>query len=344
MAATGVEILVDSSELGVVGFIEVFRHLGTILRALAVLVEQAERERPAAVVLIDYPGFNLRLARRLHGLGIPVVYYVSPQVWAWKRGRRHQMAAWCRRLLCIFPFEPPHFADTGLEVRFVGHPLLEILAEAREAAAVRDPDLVLLLPGSRRGELERLLPRLLQSAAALRRRQPRLRFVMPLPRPALVEVARRCLHEADPELAAAVSIDVGRTRHWMQVAVAGLATSGTVTMEAAILGLPLVSVYRVSWLTYCLGRLLIHGIRFFTIVNLVADREVFEEFLQGEVRVGRLVPALEAILPGGARREAVLQGMADAVAALGPAGAVSAEAARWVLDASVGAGRNAKQR
>jgi lipid-A-disaccharide synthase len=344
MAATGVEILVDSSELGVVGFIEVFRHLGTILRALAVLVEQAERERPAAVVLIDYPGFNLRLARRLHGLGIPVVYYVSPQVWAWKRGRRHQMAAWCRRLLCIFPFEPPHFADTGLEVRFVGHPLLEILAEAREAAAVRDPDLVLLLPGSRRGELERLLPRLLQSAAALRRRQPRLRFVIPLPRPALVEVARRCLHEADPELAAAVSIDVGRTRHWMQVAVAGLATSGTVTMEAAILGLPLVSVYRVSWLTYGLGRLLIHGIRFFTIVNLVADREVFEEFLQGEVRVGRLVPALEAILPGGARREAVLQGMADAVAALGPAGAVSAEAARWVLDASVGAGRNAKRR
>jgi lipid-A-disaccharide synthase len=332
MAAAGVEILIDSSELGVVGFIEVLWHLRTILRALAALVERARQERPDAVVLIDYPGFNLRLARRLHALGIPVVYYVSPQVWAWKRGRRHQIAAWCRRLLCIFPFEPAHFADTGLDVCFVGHPLLEILAGEREADAVRDPDLVLLLPGSRRGEVERLLPRLLQAAAELRRRQPRLRFVMPLPRPAVAEVARRCLREGCTELAAAVTIDVGRTRHWMQVAVAGLATSGTVTMEAAILGLPVVSVYRVSWLTYGLARLLVHGIRFFTIVNLVADREVFEEFLQGQVTVGRLVPALEAILPGGARREAVLRGMSDAVAALGPAGAVSAAAARQVLE------------
>jgi lipid-A-disaccharide synthase len=339
MARAGVELLVDSSELGVVGFVEVFRQLGTILRALATLVERAKQERPDAVVLIDYPGFNLRLARRLHALGLPVVYYVSPQVWAWKRGRRHQMAAWCRRLLCIFPFEPPHFADTGLEVQFVGHPLLEILAEEREAGAGRDADLVLLLPGSRRGEVERLLPPMLLAAAELRRRQPRLRFVMPLPRQAVAEVARRCLRESGAELASAVSIEVGRTRHWMQVAVAGLATSGTVTMEAAILGLPVVSVYRVSWLTYGLGRLLVHGIRFFTIVNLVADREVFEEFLQGQVTVGRLVPALEAILPGGARREVVLAGMAAAVAALGPVGAVSATAARLVLEVADGGGQ-----
>ncbi len=334
MAAAGVEILVDSSELGVVGFVEVLWHLRTILRALRALVARAARERPGVVVLIDYPGFNLRLARRLHALGIPVVYYVSPQVWAWKRGRRHQMAAWCRRLLCIFPFEPRYFADTGLEVCFVGHPLLEILAAAREADAVRDLDLVLLLPGSRRGEVERLLPRLLQAAAELRRRLPRLHFVIPLPRPALVDVARRCLRDSAAGLATAVSIDVGRTRHWLQIAAAGLATSGTVTMEAAILGLPVVSVYRVSWLTYAIGRRLVHGIRFFTIVNLVADREIFAEFLQGEVTVDRLVPALEAILPGGERREAVLQGMADAVAALGPTGAVSATAARLVLQAS----------
>jgi lipid-A-disaccharide synthase len=338
MAGAGVEILVDSSELGVVGFVEVFWHLRTILRALAALVRRAAQERPAAVVLIDYPGFNLRLARRLHALGIPVVYYVSPQVWAWKRGRRFQMAAWCRRLLCIFPFEPPHFADTGLEVCFVGHPLLEILAAERDVDAVRDADLVLLLPGSRRGEVERLLPRMLQTAAELRRRRPQLRFVMPLPRPAVAEVARRCLRESGLELAAEITVEVGRTRHWMQVASAGLATSGTVTMEAAILGLPVVSIYRVSWLTYGLGRLLVHGIRFFTIVNLVADREVFEEFLQGDVTVGRLVPALEAILPGGVRREAVLQGMSAAVAALGPAGPVSAEAARRVLEVVDGSG------
>ena len=226
--------------------------------------------------------------------------------------------------------------SAGLDVCFVGHPLLEILDGEREADAVRDVDLVLLLPGSRRGEVERLLPRMLQAAAELRRRRPRLRFVMPLPRPAVAEVARRCLRDSNTELASAITIDVGRTRHWMQVAVAGLAASGTVTMEAAILGLPVVSVYRVSWLTYGIGRLLVHGIRFFTIVNLVADREVFAEFLQGQVTVGRLVPALEAILPGGVRREAVLQGMSDAVTALGPTGAVSAAAARLVLEVADG--------
>jgi lipid-A-disaccharide synthase len=336
MAAAGVEILIDSSELGVVGFIEVLGHLRTILHALTALVQRAERERPDAVVLIDYPGFNLRLARRLHALGIPVVYYVSPQVWAWKRGRRHQMAAWCRRLLCIFPFEPAHFADTGLEVRFVGHPLLEILAGERETDTVRDANLVLLLPGSRRGEVLRLLPRMLATAAELRRRRPELRFVVPVPRPAVAEVARRCVEESALGLAGAITIETGRTRHWLQAAAAGLATSGTVTMEAAILGLPVVSVYRLSWLTYALGRVLVHGIPFFTIVNLVAGREVYQEFLQGQVTAGRLVPAVEAILPGGARRAEVLRGMSDAVQALGPTAAVSATAARLVLEVAAG--------
>lgn len=332
MAAAGVDVLLDSSELGVVGLVEVFRHLGTFVAALSALGRRAARERPQAVVLIDYPGFNLRLARRLHALSIPVVYYVSPQVWAWKRGRRHTLAALCRRLLCIFPFEPAHYADTALDVRFVGHPLLEILAEKRDPTAVRDPDLVLLLPGSRRGEVERLLPPLLETAADLKRRQPRLHFVLPVPRPAVADIARECIARrrglADVEL----PIEIGLTHHWMQRAAAGLAASGTVTMEAAILGLPLVSVYRLAWPTYWLGRLVIRGVPFFTIVNLVAGREVFAEFLQGRVCAACLAPALEAILPGGARRAEVERGMADAVNALGLPGSVSATAARLVLE------------
>jgi lipid-A-disaccharide synthase len=332
MAAAGVELLIDASELGVVGFVEVLRHLGTFAKALAALAARAAEERPAAVVLIDYPGFNLRLARRLHRLGIPVVYYVSPQVWAWKRGRRHRLAAWCRRLLCIFPFEPACYADTSLDARFVGHPLLEILAAEQEPEAVPDPDLVLLLPGSRRAEVERLLPAMLATAAELRRRHPRLRFALPVPRETVAEVARRCLRSQGPGGLSDVRVEVGRTRHWMQHAGTGLAASGTVTMEAAILGLPLVSVYRLSWLTYVLARLVVRGIPFFTIVNLVAGREVYPEFLQGEVTATRLVPALEALLPGGSRREDVLRGMAEAVAALGSGRAVSATAAGQVLE------------
>ena len=332
MAAAGVEILIDSTELGVVGLVEVLGQLRTLLRALRYLTRRAAEERPAVVVLIDYPGFNLRLARRLHGLGIRVVYYVSPQVWAWKRGRRHQMAACCRRLLCIFPFEPAVFADTGLDTRFIGHPLLESLAEVRDPAARRDHSLVLLLPGSRRGEVERLLPHLLRTAAALKRRQPHLRFLMPLPRESVAQMARACMRRLPAAGLPEVQVETGRTHYWMQRATAGLAASGTVTMEAAILGLPLVSVYRLSWLTYALARLVVRGVRFFTIVNLIAGREVFEEFLQGEVCVDRLLPAVEAILPGGARRAEVLAGMAEAVAALGSAGGVSAQAAAQVLD------------
>lgn len=338
MAAAGVELLIDSSELGVVGFVEVFRHLGVFLEALAALARRAAAERPAAVVLIDYPGFNLRLARRLHGLGIPVVYYVSPQVWAWKRGRRHRIAAWCRRLLCIFPFEPGCYADTGLDVRFIGHPLLEILAAEREPGAVRDPGLVLLLPGSRRAEVERLLPPMLETACQLHRRNPGLRFVVPLPREAIARVARDCLARRDAASLPELRIEVGQTRHWMQVASAGLAASGTVTMEAAILGLPLVSVYRLSWLTYALARLVVRGVPFFTIVNLVAGREVYQEFLQGHVTAPWLVPAMEAILPGGGRRDEVLAGMAQAVAGLGQGSAVSATAAALVLETADGSG------
>jgi lipid-A-disaccharide synthase len=341
MAAAGVELLIDSSELGVVGFVEVFRHLGTFVRALSALVERAARERPLAVVLIDYPGFNLRLAKRLHALGIPVVYYVSPQVWAWKRGRRHRLAAWCRRLLCIFPFEPACYADTGLDVRFVGHPLLEVLATEREPDVVRDPNLVLLLPGSRRAEVERLLPTMLATAAELQRRRPGLHFVLPVPRAAVAAVAQRCLASQGASGIADVRIEVGRTRHWMQHASAGLAASGTVTMEAAILGLPLVSVYRLSWLTYLLARLVVRGVPFFTIVNLVAGREVYSEFLQGEVTVERLLPAVEALLPGGSRRDEVLRGMAAAVAVLGPGGGVSALAAALVLEVVAAPGTTA---
>ena len=331
MAAAGVNLLVDSTELGIVGLVEVFRHLPVIRRAFAALLGRAAETRPDAVVLIDYPGFNLRLAKRLHAMGIRVVYYVSPQVWAWKKGRRFRLAAAVDKLLCIFPFEPEVYADTDLEVEFIGHPLLEILGEEQDGAIERDPNLVLLLPGSRGAELDRLLGPFLDTARILKRARPELCFVLAQPREGLAEVARSRLRAVDPEGALGITVEVGGTHEWMQRAAAGLAASGTVTVEAAILGLPLVVAYRVHWFTAMLYHLVVK-LPYFTMVNLVAEREVYQEFSQGEVRADILAPALQAVLPGGRRREEVLAGMDAAVRLLGVGRQVSRQAAERVLE------------
>ncbi len=335
MRAAGVELLVDSTELGVVGLVEVFRHLLTFCRIYFDLARRAASERPAAVVLIDYPGFNLRFAARLRRLGIPVIYYVSPQVWAWGRGRLPRMARMIQRMLTIFPFEPPLYQRVGLRADFVGHPLVDLLRPPADAPAERDPHLVLLLPGSRGGELDRLLGPILDTAEALHVHHPELRFVIPTPRASIRDMVERHLAAHRGRLAPTLHLEVscGDTHAWMRRAVAGLAASGTVTVESAILGLPLVVVYRVNPLTFLLAKWLVR-VPYITMVNLVADEAVFEEFLQDDVRPAVLVPALERILPGGARHDLALAGIAKAVGALRtPAGeSASRNAARLVLE------------
>lgn len=331
MRAAGVEIMVDSSNLGVVGFIEVFKHLGTFFRIFNGLVARAARERPDVVVLIDYPGFNLRFAKKLHGLGIPVVYYISPQVWAWGKRRIPEIARLVRKLLVIFPFEPDVYAGTGLDVEFVGHPLKAILAERRDASLTRDPHTIVLLPGSRTSEVDRLFADLCRTAAWLQARRPELQFVVAASSPRIADRCHEMLKGLPPrDIPQGIVIRTGETHLWLQRATAGLAASGTVTMESALLGLPLVVVYRLNPITYWLGRLLVK-LPFFTIVNLVAGRRVFEEFLQGDVTARVLGPALEAILPGGARRADVEAGIQEALARLGAEGDASQRAADAVL-------------
>lgn len=334
MAAAGVDLMVDSSHLAVVGFVEVFRHAPEFFRVFYGLVRQAEQERPDAVILIDYPGFNVRLAKRLHRLGIRVVYYVSPQVWAWGKRRIPKLARTVDRMLVIFPFETSVYEGTGLDVKFVGHPLLEILQERRQSDNRRDPNTVLLLPGSRSNEVKTLFPVMIRTAARLRRRHPDLHFVAAAPSPAVAELLRAQLRTASATGDGNPDIEVreGETLDWMQRAAAGLAASGTVTVEAAILGLPLTVAYRLNPLTHLVARLLVR-IPYFTMVNLVAGRKVFEEFLQKEVRAENLAPALEAILPGGARHDEVKAGIADALHALGEESTVGENTARAVLEA-----------
>lgn len=318
MTEEGVDILVNSSDLAIVGFVEVIKHLNIILKVFYGLLSQARELRPDAVVLIDYPGFNVRFAKRLHKLGIHVVYYVSPQVWAWGKRRIPKIAKYVDKMLVIFPFEVDVYRGTGLDVEFVGHPLPEILKDYTIPESERDPSTVLLLPGSRKTEVNSLLADMVGAASVLLKRKPELNVVIASPRPKVTDYINSVLEELPRDMVKQVAPTIveGKTREWMQHASAGLAASGTVTMEAAILGLPLAVGYKLSPMSYLLARILVK-IKYFTIVNLVADKLVYEEHLQHNVTAGNLAESLESILPGGSRREEVLQGMHDAVEAIG---------------------------
>ena len=334
MKAAGVEIIVDSTELGIVGIAEVIKKIPFFVGLLKRLSRQASEERPDAVVLIDYPGFNIRLAGKLHDSGIPVVYYISPQVWAWKKGRIPKIARSVDRMLCIFPFEPKVYDGTGLDAEFVGHPLLEILKPYREKAnGARDEKMVLLLPGSRSTELKALVGPLVNTATLLLERDPSLRFAMPLPRERTRILAESLIGGMDVPRRTldAIEISVGNTRELMTRASCGIAASGTVTVEAAILGLPLVVTYKVNWLSYQLAKRLVK-LPYITIANLVTGKGVYEELLQYDAVPEKLAPALERILPNGDRREEVLAGVAECVSLLGGESPVSRKVSEKVLE------------
>ena len=316
-----IDVKVDSTELGVMGVIEVMKLIFTFIRIYFQLVFAARRERPDAVVLIDYPGFNLMFALAMYWSKIPVIWYVCPHLWVWGKWRRPVLAKICRKMLVIFPFEPGVFAGTGLDAEFVGHPLLDILAARRDESIVRDPDLVLLLPGSRVMEITRLLDPMLATITELARKHPRLRFHLSAPREKIAALSRRmyeafrAAHPDCPE----VEIGCGDTSEYQQRAGTGFAASGTVTVECAIAGLPLVVGYKMNTVTLLLASLVVKLFRgFFTMVNIIADKCVFEEYLQFRFVPKNLVPALERILPGGSRRAEVEREMAEVKAALSP--------------------------
>ena len=338
MIAAGIDIRVDSTELGVVGVIEVLKHIFTFIGIFFRLVKQARRERPGAVVLIDYPGFNLLFALMMYASRIPVIWYVCPHLWVWGKWRLPVLAKICTKMLVIFPFETEVFAPTRLETEFVGHPLIDIVEERRKPEIVRDPESFLLLPGSRTMEINFLLYPMLDTITELSKRHPELKFHLAAPREKIARLCREKLadyrrrHPETPE----VAVSCGDTSDWQQRAGTGLAASGTVTVESAIAGLPLVVGYKLNWVTILLAALVVKLYRgYFTMVNIIANREVFQEFLQHHYRASELVPAVEAILPGGSRRAEVEAGMLEVKQLLSPnsssAGRQAAEACYSVL-------------
>lgn len=315
MAAAGVEMLEQIE--GVVGFVEVLRHVPAHLRLLRRLTARLRSGRVGLVILIDYPGFNLRVAAAARAAGVPVLYYITPQVWAWKRGRVRTMAEVITKAACILPFEPPMLREAGIDATFVGHPLLDralalpTRAEARARLGLDGAGEVLaLFPGSRAVEIRRHLADFVAVARRLEALRPGLRVILS----AAPTVALRDDEVPFPVIRAA-SFDV------LRAADVALCKSGTTTLEAAVADCPCAIVYRTSALSYAIARRLVH-IPHIGLLNIVAGREVAPEFVQNAFQPERVADALAPLFaPDGAERRAMLAGLAEVRAELGTAGA-----------------------
>jgi len=316
MRNEGVELLIDSTELGVMGFIEVLKMIRTFKKVFKRLEALALEERPDAVVLIDYPGFNLRFAKKMHEYGIPVIWYISPQVWAWKKGRIPVIAEVVDKMMCIFPFEVDTYSKTDLDVEFIGHPLVHEIREQLDPEITRDDNTVLLLPGSRTNEVKKLLKPMLETAQRMHESNKELKFVISAPREKIVEQIKGIYNEFSSRISAEqqpnIEICCGKTRYWMQKATAGIAASGTVTVECAISGLPLVVTYKMNPITYSIARRVVK-LDYFTMVNILGKKKIYEEFLQGDVNANTLSEALTKILPSGSRRSEIDQDIAEVI-------------------------------
>ncbi len=298
MRTAGVDTLIDSKGMAVVGLVEVISHFGLIYKAYTTLKKIIRDNPPDLLILIDYPGFNLRIASLARKAGVKILYFITPQVWAWHASRARKIAQLVDHAAVIFPFEVPIFEKEGLPVSFVGHPLIDmaIPTMSREQAQSDfrlSPDCrtVGLFPGSRKKEISLLLPHMLESASRLKKKFPDLQFI--LPRASTVDrtLLDSFLIDADIE----VTVVEGRNYDVMQVCDAIIAASGTVTMEIALFGIPMVIIYKVAELTYRLGRLLV-DLDMYGICNIVAGRKIVQELIQHDVNTDNITAEISRIL------------------------------------------------
>jgi lipid-A-disaccharide synthase len=302
MAAAGVEILVDPTAQAAVGTSEAMGRVPALYRAYRILVKRLREARPRAIVLIDFPEFNLRLAKQARRVGVPVVYFIPPQLWAWRRGRLRQMARRVTRVLAVFPFEKSLYEGAGIPVEFVGHPLLDVVpsdldrARARERLGVGEKrTLVGLLPGSRKQEVSRLLPRMLDAAARLAGADGGRCFVLGLAASVDRDEVTALLGRAAEVGGPPVEVVEDLTHEVMAGADVLLIASGTATLEAALLGTPMVVCYSVSRLTEVVVRLLKRS-PWISLPNIVAGRGAVPEILQDDVTGARLAREAEHLL------------------------------------------------
>ncbi|MCF6312413.1 MAG: lipid-A-disaccharide synthase [Verrucomicrobiales bacterium] len=306
------------ADAAVLGLWEVLQKYAYFRGKMEETVQRISQIKPDGVVLVDYPGFNLRLTQRLRKEGYQgkLIYYISPQVWAWKKGRIPRMAKWLDLMICIFPFEKQLYETSGLKTVFAGHPLVDQLHSER-AEISRDENLLALLPGSREREIESLFPAMVEAARVLTEQDPSVRFASAAPSEKLQQRMREIA--ADTGLTN-LEVGLGNAHELMQRASAGVVTSGTATLESAVFALPYCLVYRVAWPTYLAAKLLM-DIQYLGIVNILAGKEVVKELLQKDACAESIVVELGAMLNDVQKREALQSSLAEVVAGLGGRGA-----------------------
>ena len=324
MAEAGVEILVDTSEMAVMGLVEIFAHLQTIRAAKKILVTRLKQHLPALLILIDYAEFNLLLAKQAKKLGIPVLFYISPKVWVWRTGRVKKIKRLVDAMAVILPFEQQFYQQWGMTVHYVGHPLVEMVQSRLTPAHFfaqhnlhPQGRVIGILPGSRRKEIATMLPVFLEAAAQLGQHHKNLTFLLPLASTlTMADLEENGLHDFGLK----ITVISSEQRYELMAACdLVMAASGTVTLELALLQIPMIVSYRLAPLTYHLGHRLIK-VKYASLVNLIANQEIVPELLQYDATPGKISTALERLWPGGKPHQKMLTQLALIRKSLGQGG------------------------
>ena len=334
MKEAGVELLADASLLSVVGLTEIIRHIGVIYGVLSKLKRFLRQERPDLLILIDFPDFNIMLGKAARKLGIPILYYISPQVWAWRKGRIHTIARLVRAVVVVFPFEVPLYQKVGVDVRFVGHPLTDVVGSAlsREQACAAfslDPArrTVALLPGSRKTEVANLLPDILGAAKLLAERHPDLQFVLPVAH----TLSRDFVAGFVDGAGVAVTMTDGRVYDVLKASDAAIVTSGTATLETGLMTVPMVIIYRISKITHFVLSRLVTDVKHVGLVNIVSGGRLVPELIQEDATAANMANAITTMLEDREYQARIRFGLEAMRAKLGGRGA-SSRAAGVVME------------
>jgi lipid-A-disaccharide synthase len=328
MEELGFERFGKAEEMAVVGAAEIIEHYAELKKVFNNLVEQAEIRKPAVAIVMDYPDFNLMLAKKLKALGIPVIYYISPQVWAWRKGRVKKIKKFCEKILVLFPFEVPFYQKENVPVEFVGHPLLDELDEKyfsekhrkqqRNRCGIQDNDIVIgLMPGSRRLEISQHLQLQFKVAEKLYKSYPNIKILLMC----APSVDRDALREKLDDIRLPYILQKDDPAQMIQLCDVILAASGTATLLVGLLEKPMVIMYKMKWLTGIIAKVLVRGVRFFGIVNLISEREIVPERWQGGANPDELFNLMKRYLDDSDYKNKVVQDLKLLKSKLGERGA-----------------------
>ncbi|MCX8065926.1 MAG: lipid-A-disaccharide synthase [Candidatus Hydrogenedentes bacterium] len=314
MAKAGLTLLCDLCSNAIMGFAEVITHLSKIKKLLSQTERWISEYNPIGIVLVDYPGFNLHLASKVKQLGIPIIYYISPQVWAWKKNRVKRIAELVKKMLVIFPFEVDIYKSVGVDCEYVGHPLIDRIPEIRKPLAYSPPYNIALLPGSRIQEIKRILPVMIETAKKFKKEYPDTHFFSSSANQQCYNVIREVAKDLE------LTILQENIEGVLSIAHAGLVASGTATLESALYGMPYLLVYKTHPLTYIIARFLV-DIKYIGIVNIIMNQQVVPEYIQKDAYPPLLFEGLKRIIEDSKFRESILENFQKLRGELGLPGA-----------------------